>query len=154
MRVCLWYQFLCINFNRSYIHNLHWDVYMCSVYIHELKLMYLFIHCISGMAWSAVILALDSITLSDTLEYTCHNIAIDQLRDQICNPWSNIITCISSKKIYIRQIFKLSNIGYVGYISPEGYELWHSHNWPVTTTSHLPPHLANYLGHQRVSVFV
>ena len=38
-------------------------------------------------------------------------------------------------------------------ISPEGYELWHPHNWPVTTTNHLPPHLANYLGHQRVSVF-
>ena len=27
-------------------------------------------------------------------------------------------------------------------------------NWPVTTTNHLPPHLANYLGHQRMSVFV
>ena len=39
-------------------------------------------------------------------------------------------------------------------ISPEGYEEWHPHNWPVTTTNHLPPHLANYLGHQRVSVFV
>ena len=39
-------------------------------------------------------------------------------------------------------------------ISPEGYELWHPHNWPVTTTNNLPPHLANYLGHQRVSVFV
>ena len=39
-------------------------------------------------------------------------------------------------------------------ISPEGYEQWHPHNWPVTTTSHLPPHLANYLGHQWVSVFV
>ena len=39
-------------------------------------------------------------------------------------------------------------------ISPEGYELWHPHNWPVTTTNHLPPHLANYMGHQRVSVFV
>ena len=38
--------------------------------------------------------------------------------------------------------------------SPEGYELWHPHNWPVTTTNHLLPHLANYLGHQRVSVFV
>ena len=35
--------------------------------------------------------------------------------------------------------------------SPEGYELWHPNNWPVTTTNHLPPHLANYLGHQRVS---
>ena len=30
-------------------------------------------------------------------------------------------------------------------IFPEGYELWHPHNWPVTTTNHLPPHLANYL---------
>ena len=40
------------------------------------------------------------------------------------------------------------------FISPEGYEEWHPHNWPVTTTNHLPPHLANYLGHQRVSVFV
>ena len=39
-------------------------------------------------------------------------------------------------------------------ISPEGYEEWHPHNWPVTTTNHLPPNLANYLGHQRVSVFV
>ena len=39
-------------------------------------------------------------------------------------------------------------------ISPEGHEEWHPHNWPVTTTNHLPPHLANYLGHQRVSVFV
>ena len=39
-------------------------------------------------------------------------------------------------------------------IFPEGYELWHPHNWPVTTTNHLPPHLANYLGHQRVSVLV
>ena len=39
-------------------------------------------------------------------------------------------------------------------ISPEGYEQWHPHNWPVTTTNHLPPHLANYLRHQRVSVFV
>ena len=39
-------------------------------------------------------------------------------------------------------------------ISPEGYEHWHPHNWPVTTTNHLPPHLANYLGHQRVSMFV
>ena len=39
-------------------------------------------------------------------------------------------------------------------ISLDGYELWHPHNWLVTTTNHLPPHLANYLGHQRVSVFV
>ena len=39
-------------------------------------------------------------------------------------------------------------------IPPEGYELWHPHNWPVTTTNHLPPHVANYLGHQRVSMFV
>ena len=28
-------------------------------------------------------------------------------------------------------------------ICPEGYEKWHPHNWPVTTTNHLPPHLAN-----------
>ena len=39
-------------------------------------------------------------------------------------------------------------------ISQEGYELWHPHNWPAMTTNHLPPHLANYLGHQRVFVFV
>ena len=39
-------------------------------------------------------------------------------------------------------------------ISPEGYELWHPHNWPVTTTNHLPPQVANFPGHQRVSVFV
>ena len=39
-------------------------------------------------------------------------------------------------------------------ISPEGYEEWHPHNWPVTTTNHHPPHRANYLGHQRVPVFV
>ena len=36
--------------------------------------------------------------------------------------------------------------------SPEGYELWHPHNWPVTTTNHLPQHLANYLGHLGVCV--
>ena len=27
-------------------------------------------------------------------------------------------------------------------------------NWPVTTTNHLPPQLANYLGQQMVSAFV
>ena len=42
----------------------------------------------------------------------------------------------------------------VGRISPEGYELWQPHNWPVTTTNHLTPHLAIYLGHKMVSVFV
>ena len=30
-------------------------------------------------------------------------------------------------------------------ISPESYEQWHPHNWTVTTTNHLPPHLASYL---------
>ena len=39
-------------------------------------------------------------------------------------------------------------------IPPEGYELWHPYNWPGMTTNHLPPHLANYLRHHRVSVFV
>ena len=39
-------------------------------------------------------------------------------------------------------------------ISPEAYELWHPHNWPVTTTNHHPAHLANYLEHQRVSLSV
>ena len=33
-------------------------------------------------------------------------------------------------------------------------EQWHPHDWPVTTTNHLPPHLVNCLGHQRESVFV
>ena len=55
-------------------------------------------------------------------------------------------TCIISKH---RTIWLWSHV-----ISPEGYEEWHPHNWPVTTTYHLPAHLANYLGHQRVSVFV
>ena len=55
--------------------------------------------------------------------------------------WTNYVSFIS--------MLKVSN-----YISPEAYEQLHPHNWPVTTTNHLPPHLANCLGHQRVSVFV
>ena len=31
------------------------------------------------------------------------------------------------------------------FISPESYEQWHPHNWPITTTNQLPPHLASYL---------
>ena len=40
-------------------------------------------------------------------------------------------------------------------ISPEGYEQWHPHNWPVTDNQ--PPTSTtgqSHLGHQRVSVFV
>ena len=37
---------------------------------------------------------------------------------------------------------------------PEAYELWQPHTWPVTTTNHLPSHMANYLGYQMVFVFV
>ena len=33
--------------------------------------------------------------------------------------------------------------------SGEGSEAEHPHNWPLITTSHLPPHLAHCLGHQK-----
>ena len=67
--------------------------------------------------------------LSTTLDHQAHILSF------------NVLLIYQKNSIYI-------------YEYPEGYEEWHPHNWPVTTTDHLPPHLANYLGHQRVSVFV
>ena len=40
----------------------------------------------------------------------------------------------------------------IQFISPEGYELWHPHNWPVTTINHLPM-VPTHLGRPKIRTF-